>query len=666
MAEPILAVDLGTATSAAAIVAQRRTALLRDPLTGDGAWPSAICASDTGLLTGTAAERRKRAEPGRYVDGPRRAVDAQTTIRVGARELTGTQALTAYLSAMAAEARAVYGAPIPRVVLTVPAGYAVPDARRDTLIAVGEAAGFAEVELVADAVAVALDPQTGADLPDGSLVVVADLGTTWTVALVQVHRDRPRLLARQGAPGGRDIDAALLADLRSRGRAWLEPMLAAPGDAGRRAYHEALDLVRRLKHRLSAVERAADHLTPVSPAYGLDRAELAEVCAGPVRALVAGCHGVLAAAGATRADVAAVVPAGGGARMPLAVAALTDALGQTPRRAAEPEFAATRGAARWADRADERRLVAAVPQWRREPVAWAVPDGRLVRWSVPAGRAVPAGTVLGEVRTADDLVHGLLAPRELALHDPLPGPGTPVGALLAVPASRGPERLRADPPPLVRRWESTEAFLLTPDRGTLVASDGRSVRCLPLDGPETAFTPDGPTAAGRGGRVHLDPDGRLVLVTWDDDGVAVWDVGTGKLAVRLPEAARPTAVYVDEEHWRLAAEAPGRSSGRYRRPVATLWDLRTGAHLDRITDLAWRRRHPGYADRSHRDAFRPAATAGPLHAAVTPLGVRLTLDGVPVHDEPAPGASVAFDATGTRLLIRAAHEGRSRVDVRHV
>src|SRR4051794_38046656 len=104
MAEPILAVDLGTTTSAAAIVAERRTALLRDPLTGGSSWPSTLCVTDAGTLVATAAERRKRAEPGRYLEGPRRLLDTHATLAFGGRELTGGQAVTAYLTAMAEEA----------------------------------------------------------------------------------------------------------------------------------------------------------------------------------------------------------------------------------------------------------------------------------------------------------------------------------------------------------------------------------------------------------------------------------------------------------------------------------------------------------------------------------------------------------------------------------
>ncbi|GAA0802295.1 Hsp70 family protein [Spirilliplanes yamanashiensis] len=662
MAEPILAVDLGAVTSAAAIVAQRRTALLRDPFTAANAWPSSVLAGDAGVLAGTAAERRRRAEPARYAQGPRRAVDAQAALRLGDRELTGSQALTAYLSTMAEEAHEIYGSPLARLVLTVPAAYGVPDARRDTMIAIGEAAGFGEVELITDAVAAALDPQTTRDLPDGALVLVGDLGATWTVALAALDPDRPRLLAVRTGSGGADLDAALFADLRARGRSWLEPMLATPGDAGRRAHHDALDLVRRLKHRLSTADRADDRLSPVSPAYGLDRAELAVVAAGALRGLVAGCRQVLADAGAAPADVAAVVLAGGGARMPIATAAVRDALGQVPRCAAEPEFAVIRGAARWAERTDERRLPALAPGWRREPVAWAVPGGtgQLLRWTVPPGEVVAAGTPLAEVRTPDDLVHELVAPRDLALAGTLPAPGARVGPLVAVDASRDPAALAGDPPPLAHRWESGEEWLLTPDRRTLLACGPAAVRTLPLDGPESAFAAPAP------GRVHIDPDDRPVLVCWDADGVAVWDVGTGKLAVRLPDAGGATAVLVDEQRWRLAAEVPGRVTGRYRRSVVTFWDLRTGERLDRVSDVAWRRHHPGYAERSTRDAFAPAATHGPLAAVASAAGVRLTVGGVTALDEPAPGAAVAFCHLGTRLLVRSEHEGRSRVDVRHV
>lgn len=682
MTEPILVADIGVASCAAAIVADGRSALLRDPLTRSEAWPSALLLDDGRWLAGTAAERRKRAAPRRYVDGPRRAVDVRAPLLLEHREVTGVEALTAYLSVVAAEARTVYGSPIDRLVLTVPSGYATPDPRRDDLVAVGERAGFTDVELLDDAVAVALDPQTGGDLTDDCVVLVCDLGVTWDVACVRLHGAGGAVLSRQNAATGRDLDAVLLDDLRSEGRAWLEPLLAAPGDAGLRTYHDAVDFLRRLKHRLADAEEVQDHLTPVTPAYRLTRQWLAAFAAPAVEALLASGHAVVEAAGVTLADIRAVVVAGGAARLPMAVAALGESLGHPPRRSHGPELAAVRGAARWAADTTRRVIPAQAPGWRTRPVAWDVPGGRarLLRWTVDPEVPYPAGAVLAEIRTADDLIVGLTATDGGALLESLPPPGALLGRVLAVGSRRTPQALAADPPAVLRTHQTAGSYLLSADRQVLLecAADGSSVTSRAASTGEVleVFTPEAADLpAGRdGGRLFVDPEGRPALLAWDaDTGVSVFDVQAGKLTARINEAVGGQRFLVDESTWRLAVEGEGRAAvGRYRRATVTVFDLHTGSRLDRATDSGWGQRHPEFRSRSAADGFGDEAVSpdGRLTATARP-------DGVLLHDgagtelfraatPPDAQARVAFDGAGRSLLINVESAGRSRVDVLQV
>ena len=681
MTEPILVVDIGAASSAAAIVADGRTALLRDPLTRSEAWPSALLLDDMHWLAGTAAERRKRAAPRRYVDDPRRALDTRTPLWLEHHQVTGVEALTAYLSVIAGEARAVYGSPIRRLVLTVPGGYAVPDPRRDDLIAVGEGAGFTDVELVDDALAVALDPHTAVGLPTDCLVLVCDLGVTWNVGCVRLHGEHGALLSRRSAPTGRDLDVLLLDDLRSAGRAWLDPLLATPGDAGLRAYHDAVDFVRRLKHRLADAEEVQDHLTPVTPAYQLTRQSLGALAGPVVETLVASCHAVVEEAGVTLADLGAVVLAGGAARLPMTVTALGEALGHPPRRSPGPEFAAVRGAARWAAGTTHRAVAASAPGWRTTPVVWDVPGSRarLLRWTVAPESRYPAGTVLAEIRTADDLIVGLTAADSGALREPLPSPGALVGPVLAVAARRLPEALLAVPPVAVRTHQGADSFLLSADVLLECGAGGSSVtsRAVATGDVRNVFTPE-PTdlpASRQGGRLFVDPEGRPALLAWDaETGVSVFDVRSGKLTTRIGEAVGGRRFLVDEAGWRVAVESEGRAAvGRYRRSTVTVWDLHTGGRLDRATDGGWEQRHPEFRERSAADGFGPEAVSpdGGLTATVRADAVLLTdvASGVEVfHTALAADARawVAFDADGQLLLINTESAGRSRVDVLQV
>ncbi|BCB81788.1 hypothetical protein Pflav_081980 [Phytohabitans flavus] len=464
MAEPILVVDVGTSATRVALVVGDQSGLLREPGTGSLVWPSSVCLDDTGYVFGTVAERRKRAIPRRYIDGPRRAVDAQASMWLEGREITGGEALSAYLAAVRGEARQQYGANVDRVTLTTPASYLAGDPRRDVLSAAGEAAGFSDVELVSSAVAAALDPETGGGLPGGTLVLACVLGATWTVALVQVRGNYTAQLAQETSAAGHDLDALLINDLRSEGRTWLEPLLAAPGDAGLRAYYEAIDFVRRLKHQLADTEEVTDHLTPITPPYRLTREWLAAFAEPALRWLATSCHTVLAAAGATPADLGAVVLAGGGARLPMAEPTLRATLGHPVRRATEPELAVARGAARWSVGAPSRAVQADRPSWRIEPVAWDIPGGRgeLVRWLVAEGQPYTAGAVVAHVRAPDDRVFDLVAPKAGTLLAHRAAAGQQVGPVLVASAAKTPKALAEHPPPLQHRLEVAGSWLLTP------------------------------------------------------------------------------------------------------------------------------------------------------------------------------------------------------------
>jgi molecular chaperone DnaK len=674
--EPILVVDVGNACSRAAIVAQNRTALLRDPGSDRPAWPSSLVFDNGAWLVGAAAEQLRRVSPRRLLDGPRRALDTNAPIRTDGRDVPAAEALGVFLSTIGAEARRVYRAPIRRLVLTVPATWPAPDPRRDALIEIGQTAGFTDVELIDDAVAIALDRQSGADHPDGASVLVADLGASWTVSCVRVDGSRSRVLASRFTTGGRDLDALLLQDLRARGRDWVEPLLAAPGDAALRARHEAVEFVRRLKHRLAEAEVVQDRLTPLAPPHRLDRQYLAALAQPAIDALVAEAHEVLRESRVDPVDLAAVVPAGGDARLRLA-AGLGENLGHTLQASADPEFAAVRGAARWAQRTAERSISAWAAPWRTEPVLWDLPGGRarLLNWEVRPGERYPAGAVLARIRTEEQLVVGLPAPRAGSLSGPLLQPGSLVGPVLAVCARREPATLAAEPPAVLRTVETTGTYLLGADEKTLYecSARGDAVRILSADTGELlgGFTPER-TGGSAGGRLFVDPQGRVTLIGWDDEmGVRVWDVARGALTAQIGEALDVHRMLVDETGWRVAVESAGRQSvGRYRRAAVTVFDLYTGSVEDKIADPVWEQRNPAFQLRSTADAFvAQAVTAdGQLRAEVQPSGVVLSdpAEHLELHRmvPPAPAAAgVAFVPDGDLLLVNWEFETGSRVDV---
>jgi hypothetical protein len=174
--------------------------------------------------------------------------------------------------------------------------------------------------------------------------------------------------------------------------------------------------------------------------------------------------------------------------------------------------------------------------------------------------------------------------------------------------------------------------------------------------------PQHPTAPCGGG-VFVGPDGRLVLVSWDPAGAfRLWDVGTGAAVASFQDTGKPLRVAVDEENWRLAVQT-GRMAqvGRYRREVATIWDLRTGTAVEDIAvdDLAQHR--TGFHPRSVADAFAAetvtadqhlyaAATHEDAGAAVALYDARTGRKRFRAFEAGVDGARAAFDADGALLL----------------
>jgi hypothetical protein len=176
--------------------------------------------------------------------------------------------------------------------------------------------------------------------------------------------------------------------------------------------------------------------------------------------------------------------------------------------------------------------------------------------------------------------------------------------------------------------------------------------------------------------VFVQPGGRLALVTWDPAGVfSVWDVRTGQCTTTFRDSNAPSSVLVNEREWRLSAESEDAgSAGRYRRSVATVWDLSTGRRLEKLTD-DWQRRLSGYRDRSASDCFDADAfspdgrlRAVPVLSQAGPTGISLqeaTSEHEVFRSEHAPTARVrvAFTADGQFLLANRESPQHSQVDV---
>lgn len=668
MAQHLLVVDFGTHQTTAAFVAGAQVRPVPCPVTGALSRPSAVCLDGESLLVGTDAVRRRETLPRWFAAGPRQALDTGEPVRLGDRQASAEEVLAAYVHVLRLEAERRFGVPVDRLALTVPAFYEPQDRRREAFIALATEAGFPDVELVGDATAAVLDPYTHGDQLDGALVLVCDLGASWTVSLARVHGERVEVLAHETSGGGQDFDLLLVNDLRAALHGWLTPALQAGGDTGLLARYAAGDFVRSVKHRLSESEEVVDRITPTAPPYRLDRGGLDRLAEPALRWLAASCRAVVARAGFSLAEVTGVLLVGGASRLPAARAVLRAELGRPVRHPTEPEYAVIRGAARWAGQGAARRVPASTPPWRMEPLSWDLPDGRarLVRWLVEPGGQYAAGATLAQVRTADDRVYDLTAQRDGILVEQRAVPGAYLTSETVAAMSRSAKLLSGDRAARRHRMQVAGDLLLTPDHELLVECEptGAYVRTRSIaNGAVVGEIRPAQRADESQGGLFVAPGDRLALVSWTPDGrFSVWDVATGQLTSSFKSAPnnRPVKVLVHEGQWRLIAEADRKVHvGRYVRDVATLWDLSSGTVVEEMVGEDLFRRYAGFIDRSPHDGFAPQCDSpdGRLRAGVAGSAVWLHEAGT---DEEvfrtdigeARSVRTAFSADGHHLLAR--------------
>ncbi|MDG4767542.1 Hsp70 family protein [Solwaraspora sp. WMMD406] len=436
--QPVLVVDFGTTSSAAAVVVGETSHLVPDPVTGAATWPSAVHWDGESMIVGALAERRKRSEPTAYATEFKRGMAADVPMVLGDRRFRPIEQVAAVLTALRAEAERRYGAPVRRTVVTIPASYGPDDPRRAQMIAAAEAAGLGPVELLPEPVAAAFAPVAGPPPVPGELVLVYDLGGgTFDTALVRIDERWHEVLGHSAIDdcGGRDIDSLLANRIHSDGQQWLAPLLVSAANsqsapATLRLGMAVTDFAKRIKHQLSDTPTVEDFLLPDTPAYRLTRAELAELAAPLLDRTIACCRQLLDELGVPPAGLGSVLLVGGGARMPAVAEAVHHAFGRPLRQVEEPELATVLGAARWLPRSGPRTIRASTDTSQMVPLSFVLPGGwaQLLRWLIVPGQPYPAGTPLARVRLAGGTLWDLVAATPGTIDRLLVPPGSEVAS----------------------------------------------------------------------------------------------------------------------------------------------------------------------------------------------------------------------------------------------
>src|ERR1700733_3035513 len=140
--DAILAVDFGTSTTSAALVADGETTLIPEPSSGSSSWPSAAYLADGQVLVGTQATDRMEVLPENFATEFKRHLGQDAPVILGEDSFAPEKLASILIAALRTEAGRMLGRPVDRAVLTVPDAYGPADPRRAVMIAAGEAAGF--------------------------------------------------------------------------------------------------------------------------------------------------------------------------------------------------------------------------------------------------------------------------------------------------------------------------------------------------------------------------------------------------------------------------------------------------------------------------------------------------------------------------------------------
>jgi molecular chaperone DnaK len=353
MPEKIIGIDLGTTSSAAAVVIGGRPVIIpsSEGLTPYGKYfPSYVAITKDGqLLVGEPARRQAVMNPEGTVTGWKRKMGTDYKYVLHGKEFTPQQLSAFLLQKIKRDAEAFLGEPVKKAVITVPAYF--NDNQRQATKDAATIAGLEVVRLINEPTAAAL--AYGLDKLEQELrILIFDLGGgTLDVTIMEMGQGVFEVKATSGDTqlGGRDMDEVLT-------RYVVEEFRKQTGidlTRDQQAMIRVREAVEKAKIELSSVYEteinlpfiAYDSSGPKHLQMTLTRAKLEEL----VRPVVERCRGpimqALQDAKLRPEDIDKIILIGGPTRMPIIREFLKEVLGKEPERGVDPMEAVAIGAA---------------------------------------------------------------------------------------------------------------------------------------------------------------------------------------------------------------------------------------------------------------------------------------------------------------------------------
>ncbi len=347
---PIIGIDLGTSTSAIALLKGGRPELLPDDQ-GDRIIPSVVQLGPYGqILLGSVAKQGSVAFCDRTVQEVKRLMGTDAVIRLAEWTLTPEEVSSLLLRHLKATAEARLGpGAMQDAVISVPARF--ENAAREATKRAAELAGINVLRLINEPTAAALC--YGLDrLAEEQRVLVFDFGGgTLDVTVLEMFEGVLDVKTSVGDDrlGGKDVDELLVRFFRAKFREQRGSDLPPPEQNGRTA-QTLKEAAEGCKKQLSVADSVVVEIPYLAPEGGIlrfpfSRGELEGLLQGLLDRAMRLVDEALYRAGLTFADIDVILPVGGSSRLPLFRRALERRWGKPIREYDNPDEAVAKGAA---------------------------------------------------------------------------------------------------------------------------------------------------------------------------------------------------------------------------------------------------------------------------------------------------------------------------------
>ncbi len=349
MKDIIIGIDLGTATTEAAVYLDGKVQMIPNP-NGDIVTPSVIGVDESGnFIIGEKAKAQYIMAPERTAIEVKRKLGTTEQIRLGKRSFTPVELSAKLLEYVRGYTSEYLDADITRAVISVPAYF--DDIQRQAVVEAGKKAGFTVERIINEPTAAALS--YGIDhMEEESHILVYDLGGgTFDVTLLEMFGGVLEVKASSGdnALGGKDFDQCLIDLMEGHFRTAHGISLNNKPYAMARLKTQA----ENCKVTLSSQEEAQVHIpllaeqdhVPLGLEDTISRSQFEELAQdlldrtrGPIQV-------VLEDSGVGREELDMVLLVGGSTRMPMVAASIQELLGMEPKREVDPDYSVAQGAA---------------------------------------------------------------------------------------------------------------------------------------------------------------------------------------------------------------------------------------------------------------------------------------------------------------------------------